>query len=219
MTILVISNNIKNISAISNFINLNFNNNISILIANDMNSANSIINKYNINLIILESNIYNFNFYKEHLSYIPIILFTDTNNYNKKIFKDYENISLCNLSYLKNLLFNYISLTSSIESTKIEIINQLLKIGFNIKHNGTKYITDSIIIYKFFFKTDKIKDIYSIVAQKYNTTSNNVKSNILKSINYMYCETKFEKLKTYFSLEEDIKPTPKQIILTVLKNI
>lgn len=219
MTILVISNNIKNISAISNFINLNFNNNISILIANDMNSANSIINKYNINLIILESNIYNFNFYKEHLSYIPIILFTDTNNYNKKIFKDYENISLCNLSYLKKLLFNYISLTSSIESTKIEIINQLLKIGFNIKHNGTKYITDSIIIYKFFFKTDKIKDIYSIVAQKYNTTSNNVKSNILKSINYMYCETKFEKLKTYFSLEEDIKPTPKQIILTVLKNI
>lgn len=219
MTILVISNNIKNISAISNFINLNFNNNISILIANDMNSANSIINKYNINLIILESNIYNFNFYKEHLSYIPVILFTDTNNYNKKIFKDYENISLCNLSYLKKLLFNYISLTSSIESTKIEIINQLLKIGFNIKHNGTKYITDSIIIYKFFFKTDKIKDIYSIVAQKYNTTSNNVKSNILKSINYMYCETKFEKLKTYFSLEEDIKPTPKQIILTVLKNI
>lgn len=210
---------LKNISAISNFINLNFNNNISILIANDMNSANSIINKYNINLIILESNIYNFNFYKEHLSYIPVILFTDTNNYNKKIFKDYENISLCNLSYLKNLLFNYISLTSSIESTKIEIINQLLKIGFNIKHNGTKYITDSIIIYKFFFKTDKIKDIYSIVAQKYNTTSNNVKSNILKSINYMYCETKFEKLKTYFSLEEDIKPTPKQIILTVLKNI
>lgn len=99
MTILVISNNIKNISAISNFINLNFNNNISILIANDMNSANSIINKYNINLIILESNIYNFNFYKEHLSYIPVILFTDTNNYNKKIFKDYENISLCNLSY------------------------------------------------------------------------------------------------------------------------
>ncbi len=158
-----------------------------------MNSANSIINKYNINLIILESNIYNFNFYKEHLSYIPVILFTDTNNYNKKIFKDYENISLCNLSYLKKLLFNYISLTSSIESTKIEIINQLLKIGFNIKHNGTKYITDSIIIYKFFFKTDKIKDIYSIVAQKYNTTSNNVKSNILKSINYMYCETKFEK--------------------------
>lgn len=219
MTILVISNNIKNISAISNFINLNFNNNISILIANDMNSANSIINKYNINLIILESNIYNFNFYKEHLSYITVILFTDTNNYNKKIFKDYENISLCNLSYLKKLLFNYISLTSSIESTKIEIINQLLKIGFNIKHNGTKYITDSIIIYKFFFKTDKIKDIYSIVAQKYNTTSNNVKSNILKSINYMYCETKFEKLKTYFSLEEDIKPTPKQIILTVLKNI
>lgn len=219
MTILVISNNIKNISAISNFINLNFNNNISILIANDMNSANSIINKYNINLIILESNIYNFNFYKEHLSYIPVILFTDTNNYNKKIFKDYENISLCNLSYLKKLLFNYISLTSSIESTKIEIINQLLKIGFNIKHNGTKYITASIIIYKFFFKTDKIKDIYSIVAQKYNTTSNNVKSNILKSINYMYCETKFEKLKTYFSLEEDIKPTPKQIILTVLKNI
>lgn len=210
---------LKNISAISNFINLNFNNNISILIANDMNSANSIINKYNINLIILESNIYNFNFYKEHLSYIPVILFTDTNNYNKKIFKDYENISLCNLSYLKKLLFNYISLTSSIESTKIEIINQLLKIGFNIKHNGTKYITDSIIIYKFFFKTDKIKDIYSIVAQKYNTTSNNVKSNILKSINYMYCETKFEKLKTYFSLEEDIKPTPKQIILTVLKNI
>lgn len=219
MTILVISNNIKNISAISNFINLNFNNNISILIANDMNSANSIINKYNINLIILESNIYNFNFYKEHLSYIPVILFIDTNNYNKKIFKDYENISFCNLSYLKKLLFNYISLTSSIESTKIEIINQLLKIGFNIKHNGTKYITDSIIIYKFFFKTDKIKDIYSIVAQKYNTTSNNVKSNILKSINYMYCETKFEKLKTYFSLEEDIKPTPKQIILTVLKNI
>ena len=110
-------------------------------------------------------------------------------------------------------------MSDTFENTKLAILKELMYLGFNVKHNGTKYITESILILKFYYKTNNIKDIYSIVARKHNTTSNNIKSNILKSINYMYCETDFSKLEVYFSLAEDIKPTPKQIILTVLKNI
>lgn len=150
---------------------------------------------------------------------MPIIFINNICNYDNIPIEHFDCISTYNLSNLSSILNKYMLLSNSIENTRIIILNQLIKLGFNIKHKGTKYIIESVLILKFYYKSDKIKDIYCIIAQRYNTTSNNIKSNILKSINYVYCETVFSKLKMYFSLVEDIKPTPKQVILTLLKNI
>lgn len=219
MKILIITNKLKTATIISNFITLNIHSDISILLANDIEAAKLIFTEHNVNLIIWENDIFNLNFYKNSLSFIPVIIVNDFYNYNAIALKNFKYVSLDNLTDLQYLLNKYISVSNTLDNTKQKILKELVYIGFNLKHNGTKYITETILYIKFYYKTNTIKDVYSIIARKYKTTSNNIKSNILKSINYMYCENEFSKIKTYFSLLEDKKPTPKQIILTVLKNI
>lgn len=219
MKILIITNKLKTMTIISNFITLNIGNNISVLLPNDTQSAKLILSEHNINMIIWENDIFDLNFYKENLTFIPIVLVNDFYKNDTFTLKNFKCVSLDNLTHLSYFIHKYTSLSDTFENTKLAILKELMYLGFNVKHNGTKYITESILILKFYYKTNNIKDIYSIIARKHNTTSNNIKSNILKSINYMYCETDFSKLEVYFSLAEDIKPTPKQIILTVLKNI
>lgn len=216
MKILIITDELKTTTLISNYINLNIKN-ITILIANDISSAKLILNEYTINLILCESHIFNLEFYKENIAPIPIILLNVL--YNKYFSENFKTISLDNLSLLSYYLHSYMSLSNTMENTKRLIFKKLMQLGFNIKHKGTKYIAESILILKNHDKISSIQDIYSIVAREHHTTSNNVKSNILKSINYMYCETDFSIIKDFFSLMEDSKPTPKQIIFTILKNV
>lgn len=182
-----------------------------------MESANLIITEHNINLIISEKNF--LNLYKDSFTFIPIIVVNELYDYDKITSQKFNCISLDNITNLSRILHKHMHLSDALENSKEKIFRELITLGFNIKHNGTKYITESIIFLKFYLKTNNIQDIYSIIAKKYNTTSNNIKSNILKSINYMYYETDFLKLEKYFSLPKDIKPTPKQVILTILKNL
>lgn len=219
MKILLITDKIKIMTIISNFITLNISNNVNILLASDNKSAKLILSEHNIDLIIWEHTLFDLNFYKRHLTLIPILLVNSSYNYDKLIFKNFKCISLDNLSLLSYYIHKYISVSDALGNTKLDILKELIYLGFNIKHKGTKYIAESILILKFYCKNSNLKDIYAIIAREHSTTSENIKSNILKSINYMYYETDFSKLATYFSLTEDIKPTPKQIILTVLNNI
>lgn len=219
MKILLITNQLKTVTIISNFITLNIDNNISTLIANNLEAANLILSEHNINLIIWEKAIFNLDYYTDNLYYIPVILVNDICNYDEIFLKRFNCISLDNLTDLPGLLDKYISSFNVFKNTKKRILNELIFIGFNLKHRGTKYMTESILFFKYYYKSDNIQDIYSIIARKHHTTSNNIKSNILNSIKYMYFENDFSKLKTYFSLVEDVKPTPKQIVLTVLKKI
>ena len=167
-----------------------------------------------------DEEIFELNLYKQTISYFPLILInSNLQNCNKKIANNINYISLDNLIYLKQFIFESMNSSKIRENTRIKILDELVKLGFNIKHNGTKYIVDAILILKFNYNTNNIKDVYAIISDKYNTTENNIKSNILKSINYMYYETEYSNLKSYFSLNNNEKPTPKQVILTILKNI
>ena len=215
MKVLLITNQVKTITIITNYINLNIKD-ITILIANDVKSAELILSEHNVNLIIFESKIFNIK-YQKTFAFIPIILIHSFNT--AKFTHNLKYVSLDNLSVLSSYLQDFMTLSTNIKDTEELIFKHLMQIGFNIKHNGTKYIAESIILLKYYCRVNYIKDIYSIIARKHNTTSNNIKSNILKSINYMYCETDFSIIQKYFSLIDDIKPTPKQIILTVLKKV
>ena len=213
MKILIVSNKLEHIITISNFININISNSLSLLFASDIASCKFILSQHNISVLIIDADMFIADFYTNFLKFVPLIIIDDSNR-----FKQFECISMHNLNPLKSILQRFISFSSLLEDTKLKILNQLMELGFNIKHNGTKYIMVSILIYKFYYSTNKIEEIYSLIAEKYHTSSNNIKSNILKAINYMYYESDFSKLKEFFSLSEEIRPTPKQVIFTILKN-
>ena len=109
-----------------------------------------------------------------------------------------------------------------LNNVKTSIIHELYSIGFKPYHKGTNYLIDStyMVYNKEAHLCDNFeKNIYPIIAKKYDTSVNNVKSNIIKSINSMYAECELNKLKKYFHFTTDFKPTPKMIIYTVISNV
>lgn len=218
MRILLITNNLNNMIIISNYINLNIDISSSVLLAQNINSANLLISEYDINLIILDENIFNYDFYTQYIKLIPIILITNSTQFQNTNYK-FETFSTNCISNLSTIINKHITIFNNISKSRSAILNQLLNIGFNIKHRGTKYLAESILIFKYYCHTTNMKNIYSIIAQKYNTSGNNIKSNISKAINYMYYETDFSHLCSYFSLTEDIRPTAKQIILNISEKV
>lgn len=108
------------------------------------------------------------------------------------------------------------------KNIKARIIHELYYIGFKPYHKGTGFMAESI--YMVYQKDAHLcdnfeKNIYPMVAAKYNTTTTNVKSDIIKSINSMYAECELSKLQKYFHFSTDFRPTTKMIIYTVISNI
>lgn len=101
------------------------------------------------------------------------------------------------------------------------ITNELLTLHFNLKHIGTNYLIEAILWIYFhpndFYNLEK--NVYSKIAKKIHKNPLSIKSNIQKAINYIYVENDFSLLKNYFSLYIDIKPTPKDIISTIINKI
>lgn len=103
------------------------------------------------------------------------------------------------------------------------VTEELLKIGYNFKHNGTKYLKEAIIFLSNEQNEDLIenleKNVYSHIARIHRKSIGNIKNNIVKATNNMYFECNEKFLLQYFSYEYDTKPTPKIVIYTVLNKI
>lgn len=63
----------------------------------------------------------------------------------------------------------------------------LQEMGYNFKYRGTLYILDAI---EYIYKSNNMdllenleKNVYNIIANKYNKSINNIKTNIIKSTN------------------------------------
>lgn len=151
--------------------------------------------------------------------------------YNVEFFKKYKNI-IIELSYcLNGNLFSIDSLNrisnitknSDFERCKRKVIKELEYIGYNFKYKGSHYISDTILELlgqNPDIMADNLQtDIYPIIAKKYNKTVYNVKSSIGKATDYMYCTCDADKLVRYFHLSYDAKPTPKQVVFTVINKI
>ncbi len=85
-----------------------------------------------------------------------------------------------------------------------------------------QYLIDAIyILYNIenYYDFNLEKDIYSIIAQKYHKKVSNIKSNITYTVNMLYIECEEKKLLEYLDEYSICKPSPKRIILAVLKNI
>ena len=104
---------------------------------------------------------------------------------------------------------------------KKKIMNQLLLIGYNLKLKGTMYLLESIL---YICKRKQIElvdnlehNMYKYVADINGKTVTNIKTNIIKSTNYVYKYQKEKILYEYFS--SDIKITPKLVISTVVNKL
>ena len=102
--------------------------------------------------------------------------------------------------------------------------NQLLHdLHFNFSHLGTKYLSDCICeAYTLPNKYNIIlqKDLYPNIANKYNKSLHNIKSNIIKSINYMYYECDEKTLQNFLHLESiSSPPTVKEFIIAGIDNL
>lgn len=107
---------------------------------------------------------------------------------------------------------------------KNKIKQELKKIAYNFSYKGTSYLVETIyILYRSFHKKPEecnLEDeIYPLVAEKYNTSANNVKCNIRNATDKMFYDCDEEVLKSYFGMYLMLKPGPKLVIRTVLKKL
>lgn len=112
---------------------------------------------------------------------------------------------------------------SDSNSLKMQVLKELNYLNFNDNFVGTKYLLESILIilqrYKFNDYNLK-KDVYPIIASKYNKTINNIKCNINNATIMMNCECEKSVLMKYFNFYDDrSEAKPKQVIETVINKI
>ncbi len=143
--------------------------------------------------------------------------------------EEFKKISLVESFITKSMEFNEIVHRISLvveEKNKIlyrdAILNEMRYLHYNFSHKGTKYIIEGIEIIANNKEEDIInlkKDLYPIIARKYNTTVHNVKCNINLATTSMYYDCDSKRLKNYFSFESDSKPNTKTVIYTILNKI
>lgn len=148
----------------------------------------------------------------------------------KEILRDKRKV-LVILPYKKNsvmidtniaLDINTACAHSTEEGRRDTISAELEFIGYKFKYKGTHYLRDTIM--QLYSDDNTMVDnlqtiIYPIVGKKYDKTVYNVKSSISKATEHMYCECDSTRLKDYFKLTNDVKPTVKQVIFTVISKL
>lgn len=104
-----------------------------------------------------------------------------------------------------------------------KIIDELIFIGYNIKHIGTLMMAECIKIIISSPNIEIINDlennVYTRIAENYNTNAKAVKANLVNATNYMYDMNDANRIKEYFGFYEDTKPTPKVVINTIIRKI
>ena len=132
---------------------------------------------------------------------------------------------ICGIDSIFNELNNLITSKEN-ELLKLsfreQIINELQSINYKLTYNGTQYIIDSILLLMDMdnpFCFNLKNDVYPILAQRYNTSINNIKINITNATDNMFYDCDSKKLQQYFGLVIDHKPKPKLVITTILNKL
>lgn len=201
----------------ANLLNILDNNEIDIIILTLNTTGIDILN------YLIKNNL---KFYKK-----SIILLYDNINCVKKILNDdfQKYIFKCvkksnNLSVLlKNLRYIVYIKETTFEKAILEsrIERNLLKIGFNKRNVGTKYIIE-IIEYLCENKLEKfkLKEVYELLSKKYCKSTNTIKCAIQLARDTMCKKGNKEDIVNYFNfLELEKYPTVMEIISTTIEKL
>lgn len=222
MEILLIRKNITKSISLMNKINL-INSNIRIFkIITSIKEGLEIINQTSIDAIIIdyeifkEINIMDFSNLENSIKFMIII--SDKliiTKQGKCIFSAEENVSKNILKLTKQYLNN--------ENDIKEFISEELKyLGYNLSYKGSKYLLECIYyIYKHYDKYDEdnYSEVYSVIAQKYNTSINTLKCNITRATSIMFIECEESKLKSYLGTCTLPKTGSRIVIYTILNKL
>ena len=174
-------------------------------ITNNEDTACQILNKKNLDIIFLDKAIsdnFSNDFFKIYKEELIVLSDTDLSNINQIV---------------NSFCFNY-----SLKDRRDIIIRELKYLGYNFKYSGSQYLTDAIL-YGYLNKEAGLDNLqgylYPIIAKSYDKSIQNVKNSIMKATEHMYYDCDVNRLKTYFSLPEDIRPSIKEIISTFLRKI
>lgn len=108
------------------------------------------------------------------------------------------------------------------ETIRTKIKQELKKINYNFSYKGTTYLLETIyVLYNLDVNSDcnLEKDIYPIVAKRFNRSANNIKCNITNSTDKMCYDCDEKKLVRYLGDYKFSKPGPKRIIFAILNKI
>lgn len=124
------------------------------------------------------------------------------------------------ISSIKKLVENKQS-NANTAYIKTKIINELVTIGYNLSHNGTHYIAESVLLIATlnYDGENLSRNIYPKVSQMYNKSLNNIKTNIITATDAAYKNIDKNVLKKYLRIPDNIKPTAKMVINAVLKKL
>lgn len=130
-----------------------------------------------------------------------------------------EDISVIFLKISEIVKNKIAQFNNSILLSKIN--KELEYIGYNLSYYGARYLAESIaLIYNNYDSSENLnKNIYPVIAKKYNKTVNTVKGDIRSATNSMFYECDETRLKNYFNFYTVSKPKPKLVIYTVLNKL
>jgi hypothetical protein len=100
---------------------------------------------------------------------------------------------------------------------------EMKKLNFKFSYIGTKYMLECIFeIYlnKDYENINLNRDIYPIIAKRYNTSINNIKSNITQSYIRMIYDCSIDTLEDYLKIYVGKQnPKKKEVINAILRNV
>lgn len=233
VNVLIASNNIYYAKALMDLLNSK-NTKVTNLAISGIEALGILKVKKNIDIIILESElsdfnaikiiseIKKFNIPKYKKSFILISNNKDllTNEFIFDIVEEKDN--LCTIkSKVEQLVINKMK-NQRRNDARRNIISEVKYLGYNLSYRGTQYlikIIEILLLNQEKNLTNLEKEIYPILANIYKTSVFNIKSNIIKSTEQMYIDCENKKLRQYFGFLNDYKPTTKTVIYTIYNNI
>ncbi len=142
---------------------------------------------------------------------------------NKMIYKLLcKTLNMSKIVEYINELIQYKKESNKLEYIRSKIIEQVTYLGYNLSYKGTKYLIDGIdyIAINQDKNLENLKrDVYPIIAKKYNQSIHNIKCNINRVTDLMYFNCESNKLKQYFQYYNDVKPNVKTVIYTIINKI
>ncbi len=233
VNVLIVDDNLHYAMSLMNFINKkNTNIRVSHISADGNDAINIINNDNNINVILLDLELPKLN------GNIVLEKIKNKNRYYKSIIVISGNFDLIRKIKDTNMIFSIISKTIDNNTLinkineliecrekdikKQKIIDELLFLGYDFSYKGTRYLVD--VIEYIYMNQDKNIDVlercvYPEIAKGYGTSVHNIKCNINRATNEMYCEADFSKIEKYLKMEKDVKPKLKTIINIIINKI
>lgn len=180
-------------------------------IANTKSEMLEILSRHYVDLLILDIRDFDFTL-NELIKKINFLIICQTKLLIKLVNESYQKVqieenkieSVCNL--LKEIIKNNRIANCNIKNN---ILLELTNMGYNLKHIGTYYVLEAIMLIYEANSWDKLdnlqKNIYTVIAKNHNKSLNNIKTNIIKATN-------LKSRKSGMALEY----TPKEVITHIL---